>query len=161
MTVTFVRPAQPPTAGIDGPAIAFRGRFTVDRTAIVAAELRTTAHGVYEASPNGRRIGDEVLAPGWSSYRHRLRYATHDVLALLTDGQNELGALVADGWYRGRIGFDGGHRNVYGDTVGFYARLELTHHDGRVTVVGTDDSYATTTTRSEPASSAPLPSAPP
>ncbi|SHN44944.1 family 78 glycoside hydrolase catalytic domain [Cryptosporangium aurantiacum] len=133
----FIRPAQPPTAGIDGPAIAFRGRFTVHRASLVAAWLHVTAHGVYEPYLNGTRIGDDVLAPGWSSYPHRLRYATHDVLPLLADGQNVLGALVADGWYRGRVGFDGGKRDVYGDTVGLFAQLEFIDADGTRTVVGT------------------------
>ena len=50
---------------------------------------------------NGAVVGDHVLAPGWTSYRHRLRYETHDVADLLQDGANVLGAVVADGSWRG------------------------------------------------------------
>ena len=44
-----------------------------------AARLYVTAHGVYVATLNGGRVGDDVLAPGWTSYHHRLRYQTYDV----------------------------------------------------------------------------------
>ncbi len=66
------------------------------------ARLYVTALGVYEAVINGRRVGDEVLAPGWTSYHHRLRYQTFDVTDLVAEGDNVLGATLADGWYRGR-----------------------------------------------------------
>lgn len=35
---------------------------------IVKGELFITAMGVYEARLNGKRVGDCVLAPGWTSY---------------------------------------------------------------------------------------------
>ena len=53
------------------------------RGPVVRARLYATAHGLYEAEINGRRVGDDVLAPGWTSYDHRLRYQTYDVTALL------------------------------------------------------------------------------
>ncbi|MFF3505496.1 alpha-L-rhamnosidase N-terminal domain-containing protein [Streptomyces sp. NPDC003247] len=34
-----------------------------------------TAYGVYETEIYGSRAGDHVLAPGWTSYHHRLRSA--------------------------------------------------------------------------------------
>ena len=36
------------------------------------ASLFITALGVYEAKLNGRRVGDFILAPGWTAYRKRL-----------------------------------------------------------------------------------------
>ena len=74
-----------------------------------------TALGVYELELNGQRVGDHVLAPGWTSYHHRLRYQTFDVTALLRTGDNAIGARLADGWYRGRLGWRGGVRAIYGD----------------------------------------------
>ncbi len=50
----------------------------------------------------------DVLTPGWTSYRHRLRYLTYDVTDLLVPGPNAIGVTVADGWFRGHIGFEGG-----------------------------------------------------
>jgi hypothetical protein len=46
-----------------------------------------TAHGVYELELNGARVGDHVLAPGLDELRHRLRYQTFDVTALLRPAQ--------------------------------------------------------------------------
>ena len=54
---------------------------------------------------NGRRVGDQVLAPGWTRLPHRLRYQTYDVTDLIRAGANELEVLLANGWFRGRLGW--------------------------------------------------------
>ena len=98
---------------------------------VKAARLYLTAHGLVETEINGVRVGDEVLAPGWTVYPARLRYSTHDVTGLLVEGDNAIGALLGDGWYRGRIGFDGGTRDVYGSRLALIAQLEVDYLDGR------------------------------
>ncbi|MFJ9024949.1 family 78 glycoside hydrolase catalytic domain [Streptomyces sp. NPDC102259] len=105
------------------------------------ARLYVTAHGLYEAEINGRRVGDDSLSPGWTVYGERLRYYTYDVTGHLTEGPNAIGAWLADGWYRGRIGFDGGYRNLYGDDQSLIAQLEVHHTDGTTTVVATDTTW--------------------
>ena len=55
-----------------------------------------TVHGVYVATLNGSRVGNDVLAPGWTSYPHRLRYQTYDVTDLLRTGDNALEATIRD-----------------------------------------------------------------
>ncbi|MFF3659434.1 family 78 glycoside hydrolase catalytic domain [Streptomyces olivochromogenes] len=105
------------------------------------ARLYVTAHGLYEIEINGRRVGDHALAPGWTSYDHRLRYQTHDITDHLRDGVNAVGAWLADGWYRGRLGFHGGHSNLYGDRLALIAQLEIVHRDGTLTTIGTDTSW--------------------
>ncbi len=52
---------------------------------IKQARLFITALGVYEATLNGKRVGDFVLAPGWTSYHKRLQYQEYDVTSLLQD----------------------------------------------------------------------------
>ncbi|MGP2440874.1 alpha-L-rhamnosidase N-terminal domain-containing protein [Streptomyces sp. JW3] len=108
---------------------------------VLRARLHITAHGLYEAEINGRRVGDDTLSPGWTVYGQRLRYYTYDVTGHLTEGANAIGAWLADGWYRGRIGFDGGHRDLYGTDQSLIAQLEVTHDDGSTTVVATDASW--------------------
>ncbi|MFF3663908.1 family 78 glycoside hydrolase catalytic domain [Streptomyces olivochromogenes] len=105
------------------------------------ARLYVTAHGLYEAEINGRRVGDDTLSPGWTVYGERLRYHTYDVTDHLAHGDNTIGAWLGDGWYRGRIGFDGGHRNLYGTDQSLIAQLEVTHDDGTTTVIATDGSW--------------------
>ena len=114
--------------------------FTLGRP-VASARLYVTAHGVYEMEINGSRVGDDALSPGWTVYGKRLRYYTYDVTGQLAEGENALGAWLGDGWYRGRIGFNGGHANLYGDKIALLAQLHVTHDDGSVTVVGTDQSW--------------------
>ncbi|MFI6483675.1 family 78 glycoside hydrolase catalytic domain [Nonomuraea sp. NPDC050663] len=124
----------------DGPALLLRRDFTL-RGPIAKARLYVTAHGVFEAELNGQVVGDDVLAPGWTSYGHRLRYRTHDVTALLSEGANTIGATLADGWYRGRIGFSGGKTDIYGDRTALIAQLEITYADGGTDLVVTDEHW--------------------
>ncbi|MFF0023988.1 family 78 glycoside hydrolase catalytic domain [Streptomyces sp. NPDC005496] len=117
-----------------------RKDFRLDRP-VARARLHVTAHGLYEVEINGKRVGDDILAPGWTVYPHRLRYRTHDVTGHLTQGANTIGAWLGDGWYRGRYGFDGGTRNIYGTDQSLIAQLEVTHEDGTTAVVATDGTW--------------------
>ena len=137
----------PPAAG-DEPALLLRREFTLEKP-VARARLYVTALGVYEAELNGEPVGDQVLAPGWTSYHHRLRYQTHDVTEQLTDGVNALGVQLADGWYRGYFGFTGA-RAHYGERTGLFLQLEITHSDGSRTTIVSDDRWrsgASPTTR--------------
>ena len=117
-----------------------RREFTVDRP-IAAARLYATAHGVYQPEINGVRVGDDVLSPGWTVYGKRLKYRTYDVTGHLVQGANAIGAWLGDGWYRGRLGFNGGTRDIYGTDQSWLAQLEILHDDGSVTVIATDESW--------------------
>ncbi|MCS7475273.1 family 78 glycoside hydrolase catalytic domain [Umezawaea endophytica] len=125
--------------GLDAPAPVLRGELTVPGD-VVSARLHATAHGVYVAELNGHRVGDEVLAPGWTGYDHRLRHRTHDVTELVRPGANVLEVLLGNGWFRGRLGFTG-RRATYGDRLALLAQLEVTTRDGAVHVLATDGSW--------------------
>ena len=104
---------------------------------VVGARLYLSAHGLAEAEINGVRVGDEELTPGWTSYHHRLRYATFDVTGLVRAGRNAVGVWLGDGWWRGRLAFEGGRRDRYGDDLAALVQLEVTTMDGtRRTVAG-------------------------
>ncbi|MFD7770058.1 family 78 glycoside hydrolase catalytic domain [Streptomyces sp. NPDC059787] len=118
-----------------------RKDFRLDRLP-VRARLYVTAHGLYEVELNGRRVGDEALAPGWTVYPHRLRYRTHDVTEHLVEGANTIGAWLGDGWYRGKYGFDGGTRNIYGTDQSLIAQLEVMYDDGTTLVIATDGTWS-------------------
>jgi alpha-L-rhamnosidase len=116
-----------------------RREFVV-RPGLRRARLYVTALGAYEAQLNGVTVGDHVMAPGWTSYNYRLRYQTFDVTGLLAEGRNALVAILGDGWYRGRLGYHGGRRNIYGDRLAPLAQLEIEYADGTVERVVTDES---------------------
>lgn len=111
------------------------------REGLVRARLYATAHGLYETEINGERVGDDALSPGWTVYGRRLRYYTYDVTAHVRPGENAIGAWLGDGWYRGRLGWRGGFRNVYGYDQSFLGQLELTYADGTREVIATDVSW--------------------
>ncbi|KAM6530497.1 hypothetical protein FALCPG4_008623 [Fusarium falciforme] len=123
------------------PEDLFRKTFNISSN-IQSARLYVTAQGLYEAELNGERIGDYFLAPGWSSYDARLTYQTYDVTQLLGPNENCLGVRVAEGWFKGRIGFGGGERNVWGSRTTLLAQLEVTLQDGTVQVINTDDTWS-------------------
>lgn len=117
-----------------------RRAFRLPR-AVTEARLYVTAHGLCEVEINGERVGDDILSPNWTVYDRRLQYRTYDVTELLREGENAIGAWLADGWYRGRLGFRGGHPNLYGSEIGLIAQLECRHADGSTTTIATDEDW--------------------
>jgi alpha-L-rhamnosidase len=134
-----------PGAQRQAPAPLLRTTFDLP-AAPVRARLHVTSLGDHEVRINGRRVGDHLFDPGWTSYRSRLLVVTHDVTDLLTDGANVLGAVLGDGWYRGRIGWDPeDDRGRYGRQLGLLAQLEVELPDGGTIVVATDESWRAST----------------
>ena len=134
----------PEDTSVDNAPPLLRRRFLIDQ-AVASARLYVTAHGLVDPVINGTPVGDQTLLPGWTVYPERLRYATFDVTELLVPGENVVGAWLADGWYRGRLGFDGGHRNIYGDTLALLAQLEIQYVDGSRSVIGSDETWEAAT----------------
>lgn len=105
--------------------IRLRKTFTIDSLP-GRARLYITALGVYKAYLNGRRVGDEQMAPGWTSYAHRLQYQVFDVSEMLrANGVNTLAIEVAEGWYAGRLLWHEGVPCFYGEEIGALAQLEI------------------------------------
>jgi alpha-L-rhamnosidase len=134
----------PEQAGTDRRPPLVRGTLTLDAP-VTSARLYVSAHGVHETEINGTRVGDDVLSPGWTVYGERLRYYTHDVTGLLVEGENAVGAWLGDGWYRGRLGFNGGHHDLYGTDLSLLAQLEVRYSDGRGLTFATDASWRAAT----------------
>jgi alpha-L-rhamnosidase len=136
-TARFISPRT--LGGLDAPAPVLRGTVVVPGD-VTRARLYVTAYGLHRVSVNGRAASDDLLAPGWTSYDHRLRYRAYDVAHLVGRGENTVDAVLGNGWYRGRLGF-GGRRALYGDRLALLAQLEITTVDGRVHVLATDGSW--------------------
>ena len=138
MTAVFISPSS--AAGAAGePASYLRHEFEVDRLP-VRASLQVTAVGLIEPHLNGSVVGEEVLAPGWTSYRHRLMVSSHDVTGDIVTGTNAWGAVLGEGWALGRLGWEG-VRNHYSDRPAAWMRLELEFADGSIDVVSTDTGF--------------------
>ena len=127
------------------PSPVLRRAFDVPAP-IASARLHVTALGVHRVSLNGRLVSDDLLAPGWTSYRHRITTDTYDVTRLLTPGRNAIGAMLGDGWYRGRLGWDAADdRCRYGRELGLVAQLEIDCVDGTRLIVESDRSWRAST----------------
>jgi alpha-L-rhamnosidase len=127
------------------PSPHLRTEFLLDRP-VRRARLYATARGVYELFINGTRVGEDVLAPGWTDYDRRVQYQTYDVTPLLAEGQNALGALLGDGWYAGFVGFDPKHRGaLYGPRPQLLAQLHVEYEDGTRERIVTDRSWRCST----------------
>ena len=99
---------------------------------VKSARLYATALGAYEMFLNGKRVDDQVLAPGWTDYRQRVIYQTYDVTDLVAKGANALGALLAPGWYETPLEWFQ-QPNNYGDTPpALRAQVRIEHSDGSV-----------------------------
>ena len=107
---------------------------------ITSARIYATCLGLYELHINGKRVGNGMLTPGWTSYRNRILYQTYDVTDLVQSGENAVGAMLGDGWYRGYMGFQGS-RNLFGDRLALLLQLEISYADGQVEVIASDTSW--------------------
>lgn len=106
------------------------------------ALLEITGKGVYYAEIDGKRVGDYILAPGWTTYKKRLQVQTYDVTELIHSGKNTLDVTLAEGWYHGRIirHHDAAVRDAAWDAE-VIACLTLTYADGKTEEIETDGSW--------------------
>ncbi|HEY4327467.1 MAG TPA: glycoside hydrolase family 78 protein [Mucilaginibacter sp.] len=125
------------------PSPLFRKEFSLSKK-IQSATAYITAHGLYEAQINGKRVGDAFLTPGWTSYNKRLQYQAYDVTALLQQGANAVGAELGNGWYRGYIGYQP-TPNLYGKDIALLFQLEVTYTDGTTDTIISDENWKSST----------------
>ncbi len=107
---------------------------------IQRAMVYVSALGLYELYINGKRVGKDYFTPGWTDYPTRVYYQTYDVTDLINKGGNAIGAILADGWYAGYIGF-GRRRENYGSEPRLLVQLEVEYTDGSRETVVTDKSW--------------------
>jgi hypothetical protein len=124
----------------DNATLLARREFTV-KPALRRALVHVTGVGQYELTLNGRRVGEDLLTPGWTTYEKTVLYDTRDVTALVrAGGANALGLTLAGGMYNVRAG-----RYVKFETL-FHPlkailQLRLEYADGSVELVGTDEQW--------------------
>lgn len=131
------------------PSRLLKRAFTLDAAAhggIARATLRSCARGIYEAALNGERVSEDLYAPGYTSYAKLLEYQTYDVTGLVREGENVWCAVLADGWWAGRISTPGGSAQ-FGRRLAYLGELEVAYADGSVEYVGTDDAWRSSTGR--------------
>lgn len=121
------------------PSPHFRKEFSLSKS-VAKARIYITSHGYYELQLNGKKVGDQVLTPGWTDYGKRLQYQVYDVTSQLIKGGNAIGAVLGDGWYRGTLAW-GNNWAVYGKTLGVLMELRITFGDGTEESIITDETW--------------------
>lgn len=139
--------APAPPEGIDigdwrgNRPVLLRTRFTAGRD-VVRARAYVTARGLYRLRLNGEAVGDDRLTPGWTDYRFRIPYQVYDITDAVREGDNMVGAVLADGWYSGRLAW---LEKVYGDAPSLRVQIHLDRADGTREVVTTDGGWQVAT----------------
>jgi len=123
------------------PAALFRKQFTAGKK-IKSAVAYITSYGNYEAFINGKRVGDLYLTPGWTSFKKRLQYQMYDVTGLMAQGNNTIGAMLSNGWYRGIIG---SKKNRFGKNISLLLQLNINYEDGTSETVSSDETWKSST----------------
>jgi alpha-L-rhamnosidase len=139
---SWIRYGQEKDNTVSQPSQFFRKEFSLNKK-VSSARIYVTALGLYELHLNGKKVGNDLFTPGWTSYKNRIQYQTYNVTSLLGT-KNAIGAIVGDGWYRGNIGFKG-QRSYYGDKSALLAQLIVTFTDGTSESVVTDSGWKATT----------------
>lgn len=127
------------------PARYLRKSFRASKK-LKRATAYTTALGLYELRLNGQKVGDSYLLPGWTDYHKRLYYQTFDITDQIQRGENVIGAIVADGWYAGYVGYAllvrlDKVREFYGVNPSFMGQIHLEYEDGTSEVIASDTSW--------------------
>lgn len=125
------------------PPSYLRKPFTVAKK-LHRATLYATALGDFDLYMNGKRVTNDRFNPGWTDYTKRVYYCTYDVTKLIHSGDNALGAILADGWYSGYIGW-GQKRDHYGTKPRFRCQLVMDYGDGTADAIATDSTWKAST----------------
>ncbi len=116
----------------------YKKDFECDKK-IKKAALEATALGVYEVHLNGERVGDFILAPGWTAYEHRLQVQSYDVTDYINEN-NSIEITVGQGWrFRSTKRESNeylGHRDM-----ALLACIHIEYEDGSQQDVVTDSSW--------------------
>jgi len=97
--------------------------------------------GLYELYINGKKVGNDVLAPTATDYTKNVKYNTFDVTSYIRNGKNAVGAVLGNG----RFFAMRQHNKPYKvKTFGFpkmLLNINIVYTDGTTANIDTDDSW--------------------
>ncbi len=136
---SWIEPQAIADAKAEKPCPLIRKTFKLKKE-VKSARLYITAHGLYQLEVNGKKPNDWLFTPGWTSYNKHLQYQTYDLTKLLKKGDNAIGVILGNGWYRGDLGWSK-EQNLYGIQLGVLAQLLVEYIDGSKDRVSTDNTW--------------------
>jgi hypothetical protein len=124
------------------PSLLLRRDFSV-KSGLKRALVNVCGLGQYEVTLNGKKVGTDLLAPGWTKYDKTCLYATHDITTDLKRGKNAVGLELGNGMYQV---LGGGRFTKFKGSFGpqkAIAQIRLEYSNGAVEFIGTDGSWRT------------------
>lgn len=125
----------------------FQREFTAGKK-ITSARLYVAGIGYHEAYLNGKKIGDHILDPGWTTYRKEVQYIVHDITDMMKPGANVMGVMLGNGWWNplplklfGRFNLRDAQQT---GRPCLRADIRIRYSDGSEDVVATDELWQTT-----------------
>jgi hypothetical protein len=130
-----------PTAEPNYSSLLARREFNA-KPGLVRAVVQVCGLGHYELTVNGKKVGADLLAPGWTDYRKTVLYDTHDITSHLAAGSNALGIILGNGMYNIQPHYERYVKflNTYGP-LKVIAHIRLEYADGAVETIATDKSW--------------------
>lgn len=129
------------TIGDNKESLLFRPQYFRKEVSIGSelkkARLYITAKGVFDTYINGKKVSNDVMSPGWTPLDRSISTLTYDVTDMLTEGNNAIGAIVAEGWHAGRVNLRK-TRKTLEHTPRLLYQLEIETKDGTQTIISND-----------------------
>ncbi len=126
------------------PAPVYLRRTFETTRPVRRAVMLVSALGIARMRLNGQTIGNDYFVPGWTDYHKRVYYVQYDVTEAIEQGQNAIGAVLADGWFSGYVGW-GRKREHYGPDPRLAAQLHLEYADGGSETIVSDAHWKAST----------------
>ncbi len=123
-----------------GRSVNMRKEFNLENKKVRKARAFVTGLGNYVFFLNGKRVGNDLLTPGWTHYPERLEYQVYDVKELLNAGENAAGATLGNMWWSGGLGWQGGKKYSAGP-LKFLMQMHIEFEDGSAQIFVTDESW--------------------
>jgi alpha-L-rhamnosidase len=113
-------------------AVYLRREFALKEHAALAM-IFISGLGHYELRLNGSKVGTSVLDPGWTDYKKKALYASHDVTGLVRD-RNAIGVILGNGRHIKSYGYDAPRLTC---------RIEVEYESGGREVIFSDENWKT------------------
>lgn len=112
--------------------VYLRREFALKERAALAM-IFISGLGHHELRLNGEKVGTSVLDPGWTDFRKKALYASHDVTGLVRD-RNAVGVILGNGRHIRSYGYD---------APKLACRIEVEYESGEREVLFADESWRT------------------
>jgi alpha-L-rhamnosidase len=124
---------------LNGVSPLLRKSFTLGNK-VASATAFITSKGLYTAYLNGKKIGNDYLTPGWTSYSNRVQYQTYDVTNLLAVNDNVIGVKLGSGWFRTTLGWET-NGNFYGKETALLLQINIKYTNGSEETIVSDGTW--------------------